>query len=127
MALVPGDHGSTFGGNALTTAAAYAGTKFLIENDIPGHARAMGDHLQRRLNELKSRFSFVKDVRGKGLLVAMEFESDIAGQLLTHANAGGLLLNAVKPNAIRFMPPLNVTAEEIDQAMSLLEDALGKI
>ena len=127
MALVPGDHGSTFGGNALTTAAAYAGTKFLIENDIPGHARAMGDHLQRRLNELKSRFSFVKDVRGKGLLVAMEFESDIAGQLLTHANAGGLLLNAVKPNAIRFMPPLNVTAEEIDQAMSLLGDALGKI
>ena len=127
MALVPGDHGSTFGGNALTTAAAYAGTKFLIENDIPGHARAMGDHLQRRLNELKSRYSFVKDVRGKGLLVAMEFESDIAGQLLTHANAGGLLLNAVKPNAIRFMPPLNVTAEEIDQAMSLLGDALGKI
>ncbi|MCH2538542.1 MAG: aspartate aminotransferase family protein [Dehalococcoidia bacterium] len=127
MALVPGDHGSTFGGNALTTAAAYAGTKFLIENDIPGHARAMGEHLQRRLNELKSRYSFVKDVRGKGLLVAMEFESDIAGQLLTHANAGGLLLNAVKPNAIRFMPPLNVTAEEIDQAMSLLGDALGKI
>ena len=127
MALVPGDHGSTFGGNALTTAAAYAGTKFLIENDIPGHARAMGDYLQRRLNELKSRFSFVKDVRGKGLLVAMEFESDIAGQLLTHANAGGLLLNAVKPNAIRFMPPLNVTVEEIDQAMSLLGDALGKI
>ena len=127
MALVPGDHGSTFGGNALTTAAAYAGTKFLIENDIPGHARAMGDHLQRRLNELKSRYSFVKDVRGKGLLVAMEFESDIAGQLLTHANAGGLLLNAVKPNAIRFMPPLNVTAEEIDQAMSLLGEALGKI
>ena len=127
MALVPGDHGSTFGGNALTTAAAYAGTKFLIENDIPGHARDMGDLLQRRLNELKSRFSFVKDVRGKGLLVAMEFESDIAGQLLTHANAGGLLLNAVKPNAIRFMPPLNVTAEEIDQAMSLLGDALGKI
>ena len=127
MALVPGDHGSTFGGNALTTAAAYAGTKFLIENDIPGHARAMGEHLQRRLNELKSRYSFVKDVRGKGLLVAMEFESDIAGQLLTHANAGGLLLNAVKPNAIRFMPPLNVTAEEIDQAMSRLGDALGKI
>ena len=127
MALVPGDHGSTFGGNALTTAAAYAGTKFLIENDIPGHARAMGEHLQRRLNELKSRYSFVKDIRGKGLLVAMEFESDIAGQLLTHANAGGLLLNAVKPNAIRFMPPLNVTAEEIDQAMSLLGDALGKI
>ena len=127
MALVPGDHGSTFGGNALTTAAAYAGTKFLIDNDLPSHAREMGDHLQRRLNELRSRFSFISDVRGKGLLVAMEFESDIAGQLLTHANAGGLLLNAVKPNTIRFMPPLNVTADEIDQATTRLSEALAKI
>ena len=127
MALVPGDHGSTFGGNALTTAAAYAGTKFLIDNDIPGHAREMGDHLQRRLNELRSKFSFISEVRGKGLLVAMEFESDIAGQLLTHANAGGLLLNAVKPNTIRFMPPLNVTADEIDQATIRLSEALAKI
>jgi acetylornithine/succinyldiaminopimelate/putrescine aminotransferase len=127
MALVPGDHGSTFGGNALTTAAAYAGTKFLIDNDLPSHAREMGDHLQRRLNELRSRFSFISDVRGKGLLVAMEFESEIAGQLLTQANAGGLLLNAVKPNTIRFMPPLNVTADEIDQATSLLGEALAKI
>jgi len=125
--LVPGDHGSTFGGNALTTAAAYAGTKFLIDNDLPSHAREMGNHLQRRLNELRSRFSFISDVRGKGLLVAMEFESDIAGQLLTHANAGGLLLNAVKPNTIRFMPPLNVTADEIDQATTRLGEALAKI
>jgi acetylornithine/N-succinyldiaminopimelate aminotransferase len=127
MALVPGDHGSTFGGNALTTAAAYAGTKFLIDNDLPSYARGMGDQLQRRLNELRSRFSFISDVRGKGLLVAMEFESDIAGQLLTHANAGGLLLNAVKPNTIRFMPPLNVTADEIDQATTRLGEALAKI
>ena len=127
MALVPGDHGSTFGGNALTTAAAYAGTKFLIDNDLPSHVREMGDHLQRRFNELRSRFSFISDVRGKGLLVAMEFESDIAGQLLTHANAGGLLLNAVKPNTIRFMPPLNVTADEIDQATTRLGEALAKI
>ena len=87
----------------------------------------MGDHLQRRLIELRSRFSFISDVRGKGLLVAMEFENDIAGQLLTHANAGGLLLNAVKPNTIRFMPPLNVTADEIDQAISRLGEALAKI
>jgi len=59
MALVPGDHGSTFGGNALTTAAAYAGTKFLIDNDFPSHAREMGDHLQRRLNELRSDSNWV--------------------------------------------------------------------
>ena len=127
MALVPGDHGSTFGGNALTTAAAYAGTKFLIDNNIPGHVKEMEVHLLGRLNELKSRFSFVYDVRGKGLLAAMEFDSDISGQLLTNANAAGLLLNGVKPNAVRFMPPLTVTREEIDRAMELLGEALAGI
>ena len=127
MALVPGDHGSTFGGNALTTAAAYAGTKFLIDNDIPGHVKAMEPHLLGRLNELKSRFSFISDVRGKGLLAALEFDSDISGQVLTNANAAGILLNGVKPNAIRFMPPLNITAEEIDEGIGRLEQALAQI
>ena len=127
MALVPGDHGSTFGGNALTTAAAYAGTKFLIENDIPAKTKAMGEVLLARLNELRSRFSFIREVRGKGLLVAIEFDSDIAGQVLTHANEAGVLLNAVKPNAVRFMPPLTITTDEIDQGVARLGEALGKI
>jgi acetylornithine/N-succinyldiaminopimelate aminotransferase len=127
MALTFGDHGSTFGGNALTTAAAYAGTKFLIENDIPSHARQMGEHLLDRLNQLKSRFSFITDARGKGLLAALEFDSDISGQVLTSANEAGVLLNGVKPNAIRFMPPLTITPEEIDQGVCRLEEALKKI
>ena len=127
MALVPGDHGSTFGGNALTTAAAYAGTRFLIDNDIPAHVKAMERHLLDRLEDVKSRFSFVTGVRGKGLLAAMEFEGDISGQLLTNANEAGLLLNAVKPNAVRFMPPLTITAQEIDQGLERLEQALRLI
>ena len=127
MALVPGDHGSTFGGNALTTAAAYAGTKFLIDNDIPSHVKAMEPHLLGRLNELKSRFSFISDVRGKGLLAALEFDSDISGQVLTNANEAGILLNGVKPNAVRFMPPLNITTQEIDEGIGRLEQALAQI
>ena len=127
MALVPGDHGSTFGGNPLATSAAYAGTKFLLDNDIPAHVTAMGAHLLDQLNGLKSRFSFITDVRGKGLLVAIEFDSDISGQVLTHANAAGLLLNAVKPNAVRFMPPLTITREEIDQGVGRLSEALAQI
>jgi acetylornithine/succinyldiaminopimelate/putrescine aminotransferase len=127
MALVPGDHGSTFGGNVLTTAAAYAGTKFLIDNNIPAQVKVMEGYLLARLNELKSRFSFVTEVRGKGLLAAVEFESDISGQVLTHANEAGLLLNGVKPNAVRLMPPLNITREEIDESVGRLEEALGKI
>ena len=127
MALVPGDHGSTFGGNPLATAAAYAGTKFLIDNDILAHVKAMERHLLARLEEVKSRFSFVTGVRGKGLLAAMEFEGDISGHLLTNANEAGLLLNAVKPNTVRFMPPLNITSQEIDQGVERLAEALGRI
>ena len=127
MALVPGDHGSTFGGNPLTTAAAYAGTKFLIDNDIPAQVKILEAHLLDRLNQLKARFSFISEVRGKGLLAAIYFDSDISGQVLTLANQAGLLLNGVRPNAIRFMPPLTVTAEEIDEAMGRLEEALKKI
>ena len=127
MALVPGDHGSTFGGNALTTAAAYAGTKFLIDNNIPAHVKQMETHLLDRLNVLKASFSFITEVRGKGLLTAMFFDSDISAQVLTNANAAGILLNGVRPNAVRFMPPLNITPEEIDEGVGRLEEALKKI
>jgi predicted acetylornithine/succinylornithine family transaminase len=127
MALEPGDHGSTFGGNALTTAAAYAGSKYLIEHNIPAHARLMGTHLLAGLQGLKARFSCITEVRGKGLLAAMEFNGNIAAQVLTHANAAGVLLNAVKPNAIRFMPPLTITTAEIDEALARLEQALQHI
>ena len=127
MALVPGDHGSTFGGNPLTTAAAYAGTKFLIDNDLPAQVKVLEPHLLDRLNQLKARFSFITEVRIKGLLAAIYFDGDISGQVLTLANEAGLLLNGVRPNAIRFMPPLTVTAEEIDEAMGRLEEALKQI
>jgi len=127
MALVPGDHGSTFGGNPLTTAAAYAGTKFLIDNDIPAQVKILEIHLLDRLNQLKARFSFITEVRIKGLLAAIYFDGDISGQVLTLANQAGLLLNGVRPNAVRFMPPLTVTAEEIDEAIGRLEEALKQV
>ena len=127
MALVPGDHGSTFGGNMVTTAAAYAGTKFLIDNDIPAKVKEMEPYMLGALNDLKGRFSFVSDVRGKGLLAAMEFDGDISPQVLTAANEAGLLLNAPRPTTIRFMPPLTVTKAEIDGAMERLGTALATI
>jgi acetylornithine/succinyldiaminopimelate/putrescine aminotransferase len=125
--LGPGDHGSTFGGNPLITAAAYAGSKYLIDNDVPAYVKQMEKHLFGRLHELKTRFSFLTEVRGKGLLAAIEFDSDIAGQVLPRAHTAGVLLNAVKPSALRFMPPLTITAEEIDEGVERLEQALKKI
>ena len=75
----------------LTTAAAYAGTRFLIDNDIPGKTKEMEPYLLASLNGLKERYSFISEVRGKGLLAAMEFESGISPQVLTAANEAGLL------------------------------------
>ena len=127
MALEPGNHGSTFGGNPLTCAAAHASTKYIIENDVPANARAMGDRLMGGLGSLKSRFPFITDVRGLGLLVAMEFGDDISGKLVSLCNAEGLLLNPVRPNAVRFMPPLTVSAQEIDGAIDRFEAALKQL
>jgi acetylornithine/N-succinyldiaminopimelate aminotransferase len=127
MALEPGDHGSTFGGNILTTAAAYAGTKYLIDHDIPAHVKRMEPYLLAHLQALRDRFAYVTAVRGKGLLAAMEFDSDIAGRVVTHANEAGVLLNAVRPDTIRFMPPLTITTEEVDEAAERLEKALRQL
>ena len=127
MALEPGDHGSTFGGNPLTCAAAYASAKFIVENDIPSNAVAMGQRLMASLRALQSRFGIIKDVRGMGLLVAVEFDDNISGKVVSLCNEEGLLLNPVKPNAIRFMPPLNISADEVDGGVSRLEAALGKL
>ena len=127
MALEPGDHGSTFGGNPLTTSAAYASTKYIIENDLAANARAMGARLMQSFEALRSSFDFISDVRGKGLLLAMEFNDNISGRVVSLCNEEGLLLNPVKPNAIRFMPPLNVAAQEVDEAVGRLEGALEKL
>ena len=124
--LEPGDHGSTFGGNALTCAAAYASTQYIVDNDIPSRAEAMGRYLRQGLEALKARHSFITDVRGMGLLLAVEFKDDISAKVLSVCNQEGLLLNAVRPNAIRLMPPLTISREEIDQGLERLERGIGK-
>ena len=124
IALVPGDHGSTFGGNVLTTAAAYASTKYIIDNDIPAHAVKMGEYLRSALAELMARHDFIIDVRGMGLLIAVEFDREMAAATLTACNARGLLLNFTRPQLIRIMPPLTVSESEIDTAVERLEAGL---
>ena len=123
-AFDPGDHGSTFGGNALTCAAAYASTKYIIDNDLPANALEMGAYLQQGLNALKSRFDFISEVRGIGLLWAMFFESDLSPGIVAACNEAGLLLNPLRPNAVRLMPPLAVSRQEIDQALERLETGI---
>ena len=125
-AFEPGDHGSTFGGNVLTCAAAYASTKYIVDNDVPAHAREMGDHLEQGLNTLKSNHEFIAEIRGMGLLWAVQFNSDMSPAVVSASNEAGLLMNPLRPNAIRLMPPLTVTRKEIAQAMDRLETGLTK-
>lgn len=125
--FTPGEHGSTFGGNPLACAAGYATLKFIIDNDIPANAGATGQYLMGRLEGLKGKFPFVSEVRGCGLLVALEFNSDIAGVVVMACLERGLLVNRLKPNALRFMPPLIIGRDEVDKAMGILEGALADI
>ena len=122
-----GEHGSTFGGNALTSAAAYATVKYVIDNDIPGNVKRVGQYLMDGLKKLKDKYSFVTEVRGRGLLVAMEFDSDIGAEVLTACLEKGLLVNRVKPNAIRLIPPLIIGNKEVDQALGILDEVLSSI
>ena len=122
----PGDHGSTFGGNVLTCAAAYASTKYLIDNDVPAQAKKRGEYLEKGLNTLKSNHEFITGARGMGLLWALEFNSDMSARVMSACNDAGLLLGLLGPNAVRLMPPLTVSEAEIDVAMERLEAGLTK-
>ena len=120
----PGEHGSTFGGNPLVCAAAYAALKYVIDHNIPAQAKRIGNYFMTQLEGLKQQFDFITEVRGRGLLIALEFNQEIAERLLMACLDKGLLVNRLKPNAVRFMPPLIITEKEVDKAVAILTDSL---
>ena len=125
--LEPGDHGSTFGGNVLATAAANATIHAMLDDDIPGHARRVGDYLRSRLEEFSAAHApATRGVRGVGLLLALLFENPIARDVVSAANDEGVLLNPVLPDAIRFMPALIITEADVDECLTKLDRALSK-
>ncbi|MEE9277469.1 MAG: aspartate aminotransferase family protein [Dehalococcoidia bacterium] len=123
----PGDHGTTFGGQPLATAVALAVARTMVDEDIPGQVAAKGEHLQRKLRSLEDRHAEVREVRGQGLLVAVEFSSEIAADVVSECRERGLLANNVQPTAVRFMPPLTVSEAELDQAVEILDEALTAV
>jgi acetylornithine/N-succinyldiaminopimelate aminotransferase len=122
----PGTHGSTFGGNPLVTAAGIAAVRAVLEDGILQNALAMGKYLMDRLESLKSKFSFVLDVRGVGLMIGMELAVPGA-DVVKEALAQGLLLNVAQERVLRFLPPLIVGKNEIDEMMGILTGILEKI
>jgi len=125
--FTPGEHGSTFGGNPVACAAGYATLKFIIDNDVAGKVKRVGRYLASGLEKLKPKFQFITDVRGRGLLLAMEFNTGIAQSVVMACLDRGLLVNQLKPNALRFMPPLIIGNQEVDEALAILDEALSTI
>jgi acetylornithine/N-succinyldiaminopimelate aminotransferase len=120
----PGDHGSTFGGNPLATAAGYAVLNYIIAHDLPARVKEKGERLLAKLHGLEDRHPEIVAVRGRGLLCAVQFEGEIAEEVARAALGEGLLLNNLKPTVLRIAPPLTVSDEEIDEAVAALDRVL---
>ena len=123
----PGDHGSTYGSNPLMCATALAVMEYIIKNNIPGQAQKTGLYLIDGLNKLKSKYSFITDVRGRGLLAAIEFNKDISQSVMAACIENGMTVNNVKPNAVRIMPPLTISNKEIDEALSIFDKVFAGV
>jgi acetylornithine/N-succinyldiaminopimelate aminotransferase len=116
----PGDHGSTFGGNPLACAVAATVLQVIERDGLVGHAAEMGDLLGASLRDLGA-----KDVRGVGLMQAIEFEEARAKPFQQACLDSGLVVNAVDDHSVRLVPPLIVTADQIDRAHLLMRRAAG--
>jgi acetylornithine/N-succinyldiaminopimelate aminotransferase len=125
--FAPGEHGTTYGGNALSTAAGYAVTRYIIEKDIPGNAAKMGAYLLTKLKEIKEKHASIADVRGIGLLLAIEFKEDIAGDVMKACLAKGFMINLLKPNLLRVIPPLIITRADVNEGLGVLDQVLTEM
>lgn len=123
----PGDHGSTFGGNPLCCAVAAAVLRYIIKEDLLGNAVRVGSYFRERLLGLQEEWDVVKEVRGRGLLLAMEFTKPVALAMVNACREQGLLLNPIPPQTIRFMPPLIISPQDVDQAIVVLDAAIRQI
>jgi acetylornithine aminotransferase/acetylornithine/N-succinyldiaminopimelate aminotransferase len=125
--LGPGEHGTTFGGNALACEVGYSVLKYMIDNDLPAQVTKRGAHLERRLLSLADRQPMITEVRGKGLIWAIELDRPISEAAVGRCLEEGLLVNGVKPTALRFLPPFTVSEEELDRAVDIVERVLGEL
>jgi len=119
----PGDQGGTFNGSPLMTAIGNVVVEAVNQPAFLADVTAKGEYLAQRLRELSASLGH-GEVRGRGLLLALELRGTDAGKVSRSAMDRGLLINAPRPDALRFMPALNVTREEIDQMLVLLEAVL---
>jgi acetylornithine/N-succinyldiaminopimelate aminotransferase len=125
--LYLGDHGGTYCGNPLGCAVAYAVIKYLIDNNISGNVEEMGRFAMDRLSLWQKIYgNEIADIRGKGLLVIVEFRSeDIAKRVKDECLARGLFVTQTQDNGIRIFPALNIKKDELEKGLLIIESAIG--
>ncbi|MEO0215687.1 MAG: acetyl ornithine aminotransferase family protein [candidate division WOR-3 bacterium] len=135
MEWPPGAHASTFGGNPVSCTAAMK-TIELLENGLIDNAARLGEIALKRLNELKERYEFIGDVRGKGLMIGVEFVADKKSKtpikdrrdaVVYEAFKQGLLLLGAGESAVRIIPPLVISEEELQVGLDIFESVLKKV
>ena len=127
MSWPPGSHGSTFGGNPVACVAALE-TINLVEEGLMNNAVEIGSYLIEGLYELQSRHPFISDVRGKGLMLAIEFTPGELATLFERACfEKGLLVLTCGENSVRFAPPMILERADVDKALELVANVLSEL
>jgi acetylornithine/N-succinyldiaminopimelate aminotransferase len=122
----PGDHASTFGGNPLVTNVALNVCQVIFCEDFLREVQEKGQYMREKLEELKDRFLFLGKVKGKGLMVGLDYPKD-AGEIVSKMLEKNILINAIGGKTLRFVPPLNVKYEEIDIVIKALEEVFREV
>lgn len=123
-----GTHGTTFGGAPLTAAAGIAAVNYIIRHKLPDRAKSLGTAALKRLSELKRQHgTVIKDVRGMGLIIGIEFYSDtLASGIYEQCLKNGLIVNITNGTIIRFLPPLVITMNELNRGIDIFEDVVQR-
>ncbi|RJP75033.1 MAG: aspartate aminotransferase family protein [Candidatus Abyssobacteria bacterium SURF_17] len=119
----PGDHASTFGGNPLASAAALAAIEVITSAGFLENARELSRYLFERLRKVADKHAFIKEVRGAGMLIGIEFSSAVK-KVVGDCADRGLIVGTAGENVLRLLPPLTTTRSEIDEALGIIEAAL---
>jgi acetylornithine/LysW-gamma-L-lysine aminotransferase len=120
-----GDHSSTFGGNPLTCAAASAAVDVVVEERLHERAARLGTYFMAKLKELQETYTVVREVRGMGLMIGMEFRFDVYPLILGALKQGVLVLDAGR-NVLRFLPPLVISRDQLNRVIEVLDAVIGE-
>ena len=124
--FVPGTHAATFGGNPIACSAALASLKVLTGKNFLDKTNATGNYFLQRLKEISKNNPVVREVRGKGMFLALELKKP-GGNIVNECMERGYLINCIQQNVLRFLPPLNISRKDIDGMIAVLSDSLSKL